>query len=78
MKHNYTLNLIIKYLYKEIPTLKKLELENAIDDNKDLRKEFVDLKSAFRSLPKVSFYPSDKSLKSILDYSKLSSLNPSF
>lgn len=70
MKHNYTFNYLISYLYKETSILRKLEIENQISEDAETAIEFSKLKSAFRMLPKVQFYPSDKTLKSILEYSQ--------
>ena len=40
--------------------------------------EYLYLKDAFELLPRISFSPSDKTLKAILDYSRTSNLNPSY
>ena len=78
MKHNYTFNFLIKYLYGETGILKKLEIENAIENDNAIKKEFTKLKSAYKKLPKVSFYPTDNSIKKILEYSSQSNLKASF
>lgn len=77
MKHSYTFNFLIKYLYGEHRILRKLEIENQIAEDSETRKEYLKLKNAFDLLPRISFSPSDKALKAILDYSRSSSLNPS-
>jgi len=78
MKHNYTFNFLIKYLYGETKILQKLEIENAIEEDPQLKREFFKLRKAYRSLPKISFYPSDKTMKAIMEYSQKARLNPSF
>ncbi len=78
MKHNYTFNFLIKFLYKETSLLRTFEIENQIDEDVAVKREFKRLKSAYNLLPKISFYPSDKTLSTILDYSQKTSLNPSF
>lgn len=69
MKHNYTLNFLVKYLYGETPILRKLEIENAISEDKHVRTEYSKLKKAFDMLPKVTFYPKDETTNKILEYS---------
>jgi len=78
MKHAYTLNFLIKYFYKETSPLKSLEIENAIENNAEIRKEYHLLRKSFSLLPKVKFYPSDKVIDRILAYSNGKKLNPSF
>ena len=78
MKHNYTLNFLIKYLYGETSILKKLEIENELEEDKALKREFFKLKKAYKKLPKVSFYPTDNSIKKILEYSAQTNLKASF
>ena len=69
MQHNYTTNFLIKYLYGESSVLRKLEIENAIKEDSYIRKEYSELKKGFDLLPKVQFYPTDKTINSILTYS---------
>jgi len=78
METRYTLNLLVQYLYGETSILKKLEIENAIEHDSVLKREFLKLKSSFKQLPKVTFYPKDKTINAILNYSQESALNPSF
>ena len=70
MKHNYTTNFLLKYLYGETSVLRKLEIENVIQEDNSVRQSFKEIQGGFRMLPKVSFYPSDDTLQSILDYSQ--------
>ena len=78
MKHNYTFNYLLKYLYGETGILRKLEIENAIQEDPKVKSEYFKLRRSYKSLAKISFYPSQKAINAILDYSKKSSLNPSF
>ena len=78
MKHDYTLNFLVKYLYKETPILKRLEIENAIEEDGHIRREYHKLKKAYKLLPKVSFYPTDETIANVINYSRNNSLNPSF
>jgi len=68
MKQNYTLNFLVKYLYGETPILQKLEIENAIEEDKHIAKEYSKLKNAYDMLPKVSFYPKEETTDKILQY----------
>jgi len=77
MKHSYTFNFLIKYLYGEHRILRKLEIENQIAEDSEIRREYLNLKNAFDLLPRISFSPSDEALNAIRDYSRSSSLNPS-
>lgn len=77
MKHNYTSNFLIKYIYGECGLLRRLEIENQISEDRSVRREYLRLKRAFRMLPKLSFNPSDKAIKAILDYNRNAHLNPS-
>lgn len=72
MKHNYTSNFLIRYLYGETSILGKLEIENAIEESNSVKETFVELRDGFKMFPKVEFYPSDKTINAVLDYSKLS------
>lgn len=78
MKHNYTNNLLLKYLYNETSILLKLEIENAIDEDNQVKESFKELEKGYKMFPKVSFYPSDKTMSNILNYSQEQVLNSSF
>lgn len=78
METRYTLNLLVQYLYGETPILKKLEIENAIENDSTLKREFQKLKSGFNLLPKVKFYPKENTTNAIMNYSQKGALNPSF
>lgn len=69
MKHNYTLNFLVKYLYGETSILRKLEIENAISQDTHVEIEYSKLKKAYDMLPKVTFYPKDETTSKILEYS---------
>jgi len=72
MKHNYTSNLILKYLYRETSITETLEIEHAIENDIQLREEYLRIKSGYKGLPKVLFYPTDETMANILDYSSKS------
>lgn len=77
MKHGYTSSFLLKYLYRETSATKTLELENAISEDPEVKAEYKRLLKGFRLLPKVKFYPSDKTILGILNHSK-KQLKPSF
>lgn len=77
MKHNYTYNFLIRYIYGETALLKKLEIENAIEESETVAREYGILKKAYDLLPRVSFYPSEKTLNNILEYSRETRCNAS-
>ena len=78
MKTHYTLNFLVKYLYGETSTLKRLEIENAIEEDKYIQKQYAKLKNGYKMLPKVQFHPEDNTIQAILNYSNQVAINPSF
>lgn len=69
MKHNYTPEKIIQFIYGEPEALEKMEIEYALSQNDELNHMFLNLYNSFKCLPKVKFYPSSKTMKNILEYS---------
>lgn len=69
MKHCYTTNQIIKFLYRELPALEHLETEYAIENNPEWKEKYARLKGTFKVLPEVHFFPKQRAVKSILSYS---------
>lgn len=69
METNYTSNLLLKYLYRETSITQTLEIEHSIENDKETRDYFLRLKAGYKKLPKVQFYPKDKTLSNILSYS---------
>lgn len=74
MKHNYTPELLIKYMYRETDIADRLELEHALDHNSDLRIQYLDLLNSYRNLPKVTFSPEKSTIDNILAYSQATSM----
>lgn len=70
MKHHYTPNSIILYIYRELDLFSRLELEFALEDDSTLMDDYRTLKKGFDTLPKVTFSPSRQSLDRILAYSQ--------
>ena len=78
MKHSYTQNFLLKYLYKETRLFKTLEIENAIREDKTVGRQYKQLLKGIKLLPKVKFYPSEETMNSVLNYSNTANLKPSF
>ena len=69
MKHYYTPNHIILYIYRELDLFSKLEFEFALEDDSTLLEDYHSLKVGFDRLPKVTFSPSRSVTDRILAYS---------
>jgi len=69
MTHCYISNNIILFLYNELSALDHIEVEYAIENDPTWRKKYLQLSKAHKKLPKVQFYPKNRVIKSILDYS---------
>ncbi len=69
MEQHYTDFSLLKYLYRETSLTTTLEIEDAIENDDNVRDRFQELKSSFKQLPKVLFYPTDNTMSKIMDYS---------
>lgn len=69
MEHNYTSNLILKYLYRETSLTQTLEIEHSIENDSESKEYYKRLKAGYNNLPKVLFYPKDETVSNILSYS---------
>ena len=69
MKHNYTENQLIQYIYGELSIFDKFEIEDAIENDEYLALDYKTLYSAYKYLPKVQFAPTEKSIANIIKYS---------
>lgn len=69
MEQHYTDFSLLKYLYRETSLTTTLEIEDAIENDNEVRDRFQKLKKSFKQLPKVLFYPADNTISSIMDYS---------
>lgn len=70
MKHSYSTQQIIQYIYNELSAIEHLETEYAIEHNPAWREKYLRLTAAKRLLPQVQFFPKGRVLKSVLEYSK--------
>jgi hypothetical protein len=69
MEHKYTSLQLISYLYHECDLFTKLEIEFAMEDDSTLHEDYLAMNEVKKSLPKVTFQPSKKSIDNILAYS---------
>ena len=70
MEHNFTLNHLIKFIYKETSTAENIAISQALKNDWELNESYQELKKSFDQLPKVTFSPSPDSIQNILRYSK--------
>lgn len=78
MTHNYTPELLIKYVYGDTDIADRLELEYALENNAVLRAQYLDILNSYRNIPKVTFSPKKSTLDNILNYSTSTSLEANF
>jgi len=74
MKQKFTLNHLIKYIYKETTVTETLEINEALLKDFQLYQQYQELLFAQRQLPKVKFDAKTSTLNSILNYSKQATL----
>ena len=74
MKQKFTQHHLIKYLYKETSASETLAINEALSEDRALFEEYKGLLAAYQQLPKVKFNASSSSIKNILGYSKLTTL----
>lgn len=72
MEQDYTANKIIQFIYGEAGLCDRLELEYAIATDKKTEDSYIELYTAYRSLEKVRFSPSRKSIDKVLEYASRS------
>ncbi len=69
MEQPYTDFTMIRLIYGETDIVERLEIEDAIENNRNLRSTFQKLYYSYKSLPKVLFSPSKLVIESILSFS---------
>lgn len=69
MEKNYTLNNLIQFIYRDTSVTEHFEMQDAIENNADLKSDYNFLYKAYKSLPKVTFRPSNSSINAILRHS---------
>ncbi len=74
MTKTFTLNDLVRYLYRETTKTESKDLENALLCNNDLLDFYVELESLQRMMDNIRKSPSKQVVESIIDYSN--SCNP--
>ena len=69
MEQTYTDFTMIRLIYGETDIVERLEVEDAIENNRNLRNAFQKLYYSYKALPKVLFRPSKMVVASILNFS---------
>lgn len=70
MEQNYTSNHLIQFIYNDLSVSDHFEVQDAIENNAQLKLEYAMLYNAYKQLPKVTFRPDNLSVNAILAYSK--------
>ena len=78
MAKKFTQNMLIKYLYAETTPSERLEIENAMDSDFNLREEYEMLVQAHNSFPAIAFNPPQNVISNILNFSKFPKAEVSF
>ncbi len=78
MTQNFTLNDLIRLVYKETSPEEEFAVRDEINSDWQIREAYEELNGAVKKLPKVTFAPSNKCINGILHYSKLTALQVEF
>ena len=70
MKHLFTQQHLISYLYNECSLLEKAAIEKALKEDKDLALQFRNLKESQKTLNTLNVMPHVSTLQNILNYNK--------
>ncbi|MBK8555931.1 MAG: hypothetical protein IPL65_09250 [Lewinellaceae bacterium] len=74
MNENYTYDMLVQFLYHELPADEALLAAQLIEDFSEVRAQWDELRSAKSSLPKAQFLPSNQIITNILQYSTKTAL----
>ncbi|MCB0636828.1 MAG: hypothetical protein KDC54_09445 [Lewinella sp.] len=74
MKHNFTPEDFIAFLYHETSTSDRLAMEDALHGDPALAAELEGLRRAKNLLPRVKFNAAERSLQRVLSYSRSTAL----
>ena len=78
MEQNYTQENLIQFIYREKSLTEHFEIENAIENNAELRSTYEQMKMVICALPKILFSPSKSVIEKILLYSRLTTLETQY
>ena len=74
MKHRFTPNDLIRFIYKETSVAETMGISEALSEDRQLFEEYESLKGSYRKLPKAKFSPSNRTIQNILRYSENSAV----
>ena len=74
MQQPFTLNLLVKFLYRETTASETLAVNEALNRDPALLAEYNGLLEGYQQLPKVKFRPSRQAVHNILGYSEQTAL----
>ena len=78
MTQNFTLNDLIRLVYKETSPEEEFVIREDITSDWQVREVYEELVCASEKLPKATFAPSHRCINNILHYSKLTALQVEF
>lgn len=78
MTRKFTPNDLVRFIYKETSGSETLAIMDALNEDPQLADIYEDLIEGYVQMPKVSFSPSNATLKQILGYSKETSYETQF
>jgi hypothetical protein len=70
MQKNFTTDDLIRYAYNETMITDTVLIQQAIDDHIELEETYIGIVSTMRTLDGLMVNPSEKSILTILNYSK--------
>lgn len=74
MKHVFTSQDLIAYLYSEVSIVRRLAIQDALRSDPALAMELEELRISKQQFPQVRFTAPKRSLQSILNYSRTAAL----
>ena len=76
MKHSFTPNSLVRFIYNEVSTSERLPIMEALRADAELRQTYEDLKIAQGQLPKTKFNAPKSAINKILGHSKSTAVEP--
>lgn len=76
MKHSFTPNSLVRFIYNEVSTSERLAIMEALHADAELRRAYEELKTAQNQLPKTKFNAPKSALHEILAHSKSTAVEP--
>ena len=70
MQHNYTQEELLQYIYNELDPEDYKNVENELNENYELKKEFETYNKLIKHLDKITENPSQTTVDMILEYSR--------